>query len=115
MIFQKETMSFHLIMLGVLIYPLYFTSFGMNYIDRNLIESLYFILGLFILLLNIKKNHRVYYMLVVFSFIMFFEYIFNPLLIYNYAPDSMVAFGYGIVGNYGLLFYFLFSNIFFFY
>lgn len=114
MIYKKSTISFHLIMLSVLIYPLYFSSFGINKIDRNIIEIIYFLIGFLILTINIIKNNTKYYLYLLFSSLILMEYIYNPFVIYNYAPNSMVASSYGIVGNYGILFFFLVSNIYFF-
>lgn len=110
--FNKIELSFYLLILGILIYPLYFTSFGMNMINRNFIEILYFFLGFIILINNISKNTVSYYVYLLVLFSVFLEYIFNSNLIHNYSPMSIVSLVGGLSGNYGIVFYSLISIVF---
>ena len=76
-------------------------------------DIIYFIFGFFILILGIKRNTKSHYWYVVIVLAAYIEYGVSGKLIHNYAPDSVVATVYGVVGNYGLIFYSLMGFVFF--
>ena len=94
-----------ILILGITIYPLYFTNYGMAVVDRSSIDYVFLFLGILIFAINIIRNKPSFYILFPIVAIIYIEYIFNPFLIHNFAPESTVALISDISGNYGLVFF----------
>lgn len=112
LVISKYDLSFFVIIFGIFIYPLYYTSIGVKLINRDFIEISYTLLSV-VLLLNYPKRNNIFNVLILITFIfIILEYNINRNLIQVIAPASEVSLIAGISNNTGIILFSLVSFLF---